>query len=208
MVSWDICMSGSWAYSTFRKAEICCGDQRSWSLASTSARSRGRSASLLALGRRLRRRAACSASAARYPTLPRLRATSRETDEAALRIRLAMERHECSAARPREISSRSSAVSSHRDLVRRRGRTPPLANTYRQIVASLRPRCRAIADMDSPARRRSQISVLSTSVTAGPPIEHLLGSPKRPLSPRWWCIDPLRPPQGFPSFLTPRRPGC
>src|ERR1700686_43745 len=175
MVSCDTCIHGSWAYSSLRKAEICSGDQRRLSPASTSARSRRWRLSLLDLGRHPRRRAASSASAARYVRRPPLRATSREIDEAALPIRRPIARHECSAAKPREISSRSVIVNSRLDLVRGRGRTPPVTNNNRRTVSGPRLRRLAIIDSDSPLARRSQISAFSASVTVGPPIAHLLG---------------------------------
>ena len=170
MVSCDTCILGSWAYSSLRKAEICSGDQRRLSPASTSARSRRWRLSLLDLGRHPRRRAASSASAARYVRRPPLRATSREIDEGALPIRRAIARHECSAAKPREISSRSVIVNSRFDLVRGRGRTTTAALFPGHGLRRL-----AIVDSDSPLARRSQISAFSASVTVGPPIEHLLG---------------------------------
>jgi len=164
MVSGEICIWGLSECSRFSQAEICRGDHSSLRRASTSARSLGESASLVGLGRRRRRIAARSASAARYRFRPPFRATSRETEDGARPILWAKARHESPTASPRDSSSRSAAVSSRRERCGVRGRTPPAATTWACTASRLRPMCLAITQTGSPAARRVQTSAFSAPV--------------------------------------------
>jgi hypothetical protein len=119
MLSCDTCISGRFGKVSFNQPSICSGDQRRASFSSTIARSLGLPASLQAFGRAARDHAARSARAARYRRRPPLALTSRLIVEGDLPKPAAIARNEASAARPREISSRSARL--NRPGARRRG---------------------------------------------------------------------------------------
>src|SRR5437660_12131533 len=108
-----------------------------------------------------------------------------------------MPRQERWAASPRETSSRSATVSSRLDLVRGRGRTPPVNSKQRRIVSRPRSRRLAIVASDSPLARRSQISTFSSSLTTVPPIPHPL-PPPYPDQPHGAAAPPPSPPPPAP----------
>ncbi len=65
---------------------------------------------------------------------------------------------------PREISSRSTSDRCRRDRRRGCGRTPPVDSTRAQIDAPVRPSCRPIDRVGSPACHRSRTSTRSASL--------------------------------------------
>jgi hypothetical protein len=152
---------GSSGSASRRQPTICSGDQRNLSLASTTARSRGSTASLDGLGRAARRSAAASARWARYRERPPLRASSRDTVEGARPSRRAIARLELPAATPRLISSRSATVSEWAARCGGRCWTPPVCNTNPRIEGPRLPICRAISRSDWPCRHRAHSSSCS-----------------------------------------------
>src|SRR4029434_7452407 len=106
------------------------------------------------LGRRARSQAEASASLARYAARPALRLISRVMLEAARPNCAAMQRAERLAAIPREISSRSRALSADGARRRTAGAIPPLAQ--RTLLTRLpgTSSARAISAVHSPAFQR------------------------------------------------------
>src|SRR5208282_5283488 len=104
-------MLSSAGYWVFSHPEICSGDQSRISLLATSFRNFTWTARRQRLGRRADSQAWWSASWARYSGRPPWRATSRLTVDAARSRPLAISRIDEPEASPREMSSRSTAVS-------------------------------------------------------------------------------------------------
>ncbi len=174
-------MLASSGYVRLSQAAICCGDQRASSLASTTWRNAGCSAKRAGFGRWARCQAATSAVPARYCARPPLRATSREMLLGARPSRAAMARHESLAASPREISSRSAAVSAPSARVGGGRRHPPEAMRKRRTACRYVPKYRLIARSDSPRRHRVQISSCSAAdhrPAAAVCMGHLTASPR------------------------------
>src|SRR5580692_5342226 len=104
-------MLSSWGYWFFRHPEICSGDQSRISLLATTFRSFTWIDRRQRLGGRADSQAWWSASWARYSGRPPWRATSRLTVDAARSKPFAISRIDEPEASPREMSSRSTAVS-------------------------------------------------------------------------------------------------
>ena len=139
-----------------RPTEIWRGDQLRCSLRATQRHSLGRRASRQFCGRRARRQAAASESAARYPWRPPLRPTSLLIVEGARPNRAAIARKDAPDARPREISSLSAARSARSDRTWGLGAIPPRRLTSMKTVAYLRSNPRAISATERPLLHPSQ----------------------------------------------------
>lgn len=85
-----------------------------------------------------------------------------------------MVRSDLPAARPREISSRSSSDKRASDRQTRGGRIPPAFRMNSATVTGWRPTARAITDALSPRAYRSHRAALYSSVNRGCPTCNLL----------------------------------
>ncbi len=127
------------------------------------ARNTGLVASLYALGRVALDHACWSAVAARYRPRPPWAATSRLTDYAERPSPTAIARSDLPAARPREISSRSSKLNRPGDRRRRVGTDPATPQQIRPNRAGRQPQLPSSGLGPMPSRNRTQISSTSAA---------------------------------------------
>ena len=134
-------ISGSSGNSCTSQPEICSGDHRNSSFASTTARNRGHTTNFDARGRHARRNAARSARHARYARRPPFLATSRDTVD---------------GDRPnphRDLAQRPARHQATRDLLTLRRRQPqrrPLPLTAGQVETTPTPPDGSRAEIGAP----------------------------------------------------------
>src|SRR5271169_6358069 len=146
------------------------------------------------LGRKAESQARCSASLARYSGRPPWRATSRLTVDAARSKPFAISRIDEPEAIPREMSSRSTAVSTSSERRRAGGTIPPCCDKKPWMELCGLPKARPIVCNDSPAfqRRHTSVRCATESSTYLPCVIHTTFEQKFHI--RWCCVDPLRSP--------------